>query len=189
MNFLAHAYLSPNQDLVQLGNTFGDFVKGKKMTGVHPQVIQGVLLHRRIDQFTDQHPLVIKAVSMFKPTLGRFSAIAVDVCFDYFLAKNWTKYSDVELTVFVNELFVAYELNRLNLTDRINQIAPVMKMQEWLLKYQTIEGLEEILKQMSNRVKNKVQFESIISYVKENEVQLNVLFHSFFKDLMVAFKQ
>ena len=107
-----------------LGNTFGDFVKGKKMEDVHPLVKQGVLLHRKIDHFTDQHEIVKKCVEVFRPVLGRFSAIVVDMVFDYFLAKKWLQFSQIELSKYVTELFVLYENNRINLTERCFLVAP-----------------------------------------------------------------
>ncbi|MFT6747151.1 MAG: acyl carrier protein phosphodiesterase [Glaciecola sp.] len=188
MNFLAHSYLSPDEPLIMLGNTFGDFVKGKKMADVHPLVKEGVLLHRRIDHFTDQHALVKKCVDIFRPVSGRFSAIIVDMCFDYFLAKKWLQYSEVELSEYVKNLFVLYEENNLNLTERINMVAPIMKMQEWMLQYQTIEGLENILKQMSNRIKNRAILQDGIPVLIENEAALEQLFDEFFKELTAKFK-
>ena len=188
MNFLAHSFLSPNEPLIMLGNTFVDFVKGKNMVDVHPLVKQGVLLHRRIDHFTDHHVLVKKCVDIFRPVSGRFSAIIVDMSFDYFLAKKWLQLSDVELSVYVSELFVLYENNRADLTEKINMVAPIMKMQEWMLQYQTIEGLKNILKQMSARIKNRAVLEDAIPILIKNEVALELLFDDFFAELIREFK-
>ena len=57
MNYLAHLYLSgSNKDLVIL-NFIADHVKGKAFLD-YPKVIQnGILFHRKIDHFTDQHKL------------------------------------------------------------------------------------------------------------------------------------
>lgn len=186
MNFLAHSFLSPKNDLILLGNTFGDFVKGKKMLGVNQDLVKGVWLHRFIDDFTDNHPLVKKSILVFKPYFGRFSAIIVDMAFDYFLAKNWNIYSDENFNAYVQNLFVIYEKNRPFLTDRINQVAPVMKMQQWLLKYQTIEGLTEILEQMSRRIGNRILLHQAIPIIVENEAYLRDLFDPFFKELQTA---
>ena len=187
MNFLAHAYLSPNEPLIMLGNTFGDFVKGKKMEEVHPELKKGVLLHRRIDHFTDTHDLVKKCVEIYRPVSGRFSAIIVDMTFDYFLAKNWLDYSEISLPDFVTDIFVKYEANRASLTEKINMVAPIMRMQEWMLQYQTIDGLENILKQMSNRIKNRAVLEDSIPILIKKEAELEVLFTSFFEELRQEF--
>ncbi|MFT6717271.1 MAG: acyl carrier protein phosphodiesterase [Saprospiraceae bacterium] len=188
MNFLAHSYLSPDEPLTMLGNTFGDFVKGKKMEDVNPLLKEGVLLHRRIDHYTDNHPLVKSCIEIFRPVSGRFSAVIVDMCFDYFLAKNWSKFSKVSLNEFVKVLFVKYEGNSNSLTERINKVAPIMKMHEWMLQYQTIEGLKNILTQMSARIKNKAVLQDAIPVLVKNEVQLEQLFDDFFADLVREFK-
>ena len=55
MNFLAHTYLSPENNIIMLGNLSGDFVKGRIINGIHKDIISGVKLHREIDTFTDSH--------------------------------------------------------------------------------------------------------------------------------------
>ena len=55
MNYLAHAFLSLNDDEIQLGNLIGDFVKGNKYERYPPKIKKGILLHRHIDSFTDHH--------------------------------------------------------------------------------------------------------------------------------------
>lgn len=171
-----------------LGNTFGDLVKGKKMVGVHPQVRQGVLLHRRIDDFTDKHQLVKKCVEVFKPALGRFSPAVVDMVFDYFLAHTWSDFSQVSLPDFVAKLFLSYDQNRSFLTDRINAVAPIMKMQEWMLQYETVSGLENILKQMSARIKYRAKLEQAIPILIQKEKELALLFSVFFQELRQQFQ-
>jgi acyl carrier protein phosphodiesterase len=188
MNFLAHAFLSPNEPLVLLGNTFGDFVKGKKMDTVHPLVKKGVVLHRRIDHYTDSHDLVKECVEVFRSVSGRFSAIIVDMVFDYFLAKRWSDHSSTSLTDFVNDLFVMYENSRGDLTEKINTVAPIMQMQEWMFQYQTIDGLKNILTQMSARIKNRASLQDAIPTLIEHEEKLEQLFNEFFKDLVREFK-
>ena len=61
MNFLAHIYLSGNNDLVTIGNFIADGIKGKDYRS-YPQDIQtGILLHRHIDTYTDAHKIVRKS--------------------------------------------------------------------------------------------------------------------------------
>lgn len=187
MNFLAHSFLSPNEPLVRLGNTFGDFVKGKKMEGVDDELVKGVRLHRAIDHFTDNHVLVKECVNIFKPTLGRFSSIAVDMSFDHFLSKNWATYSDQTLELYVKELFIDYESCRGSLTERINHVAPVMKMHNWIIMYRTLEGLEDILTQMSRRINNRAALQQAIPILIDNQEVLELKFEAFFKELIDEF--
>jgi acyl carrier protein phosphodiesterase len=57
MNFLAHIYLSGNNELLKIGNFMADGIRGKQFE-TYPKAIQnGILLHRAIDSFTDAHPV------------------------------------------------------------------------------------------------------------------------------------
>lgn len=60
MNFLAHIYLSGNNELLKIGNFMADGIRGKQFE-IYPKAIQnGILLHRAIDSFTDAHPVLDK---------------------------------------------------------------------------------------------------------------------------------
>ena len=61
MNYLAHIFLSPENDLVTIGNFMADHVKGNKYKLYAPDLQKGILLHRQIDSFTDAHELVRKS--------------------------------------------------------------------------------------------------------------------------------
>lgn len=187
MNFLAHAYLSPSCELTMLGNTFGDLVKGWKMEGVHPLVRKGVFLHRSIDDFTDCHLIVKQCVEVFKPSLARFAPVVVDMVFDYYLAKKWHEYSELPLEEFIADLFRKYHKNQILLTPRMNEVVPIMIEQNWIIKYRSLGGLEVILRQMSARLKNRVQLHQAIPVLKKNEKELEGHFELFFKELETHF--
>ena len=60
MNFLAHIYLSGDNDLITIGNFMADGIKGKRYLKFPPDIQKGIILHRAIDTFTDAHPIVKK---------------------------------------------------------------------------------------------------------------------------------
>ena len=61
MNYLAHLHLGGSQPAQLLGSLYGDFVKGP-LNGRWPAQIEAAIrLHRRIDAFTDSHPLQARA--------------------------------------------------------------------------------------------------------------------------------
>jgi acyl carrier protein phosphodiesterase len=57
MNFLAHIYLSNNNDLIKIGNFMADGIRGKHYEHLPLEVQKGIILHRAIDTFTDAHPI------------------------------------------------------------------------------------------------------------------------------------
>ena len=73
MNFLGHALLSNKDEGLLLGNMMGDFIKGRLALAAYPKQVQaGILMHRAIDQFTDQHPALIRAQLIFKERYQRY---------------------------------------------------------------------------------------------------------------------
>ena len=71
MNFLAHLYLSGESEAIKTGNFIGDYVKGKKFENYSGDIRNGILLHRSIDNFTDNHLLFREARKYFYPDYGQ----------------------------------------------------------------------------------------------------------------------
>ena len=53
MNFLAHIYLSDNNDLIKIGNFMADGIRGNDYLDYPEEIKKGIILHRDIDTFTD----------------------------------------------------------------------------------------------------------------------------------------
>ncbi|MDC1402054.1 DUF479 domain-containing protein, partial [Flavobacteriaceae bacterium] len=49
MNFLAHIYLSGNNNDLRFGNFIADSIRGKQYQDFSPSVQKGIFLHREID--------------------------------------------------------------------------------------------------------------------------------------------
>ena len=61
MNFLAHIYLSGDNDLLKIGNFMADSIRGNSYENYPDEIKKGILLHRSIDSFTDMHPVYRKS--------------------------------------------------------------------------------------------------------------------------------
>jgi acyl carrier protein phosphodiesterase len=78
MNFLGHLYFSGTDKELMLANLFGDFVRGSQH-GHFPEVIQqGIKLHRSIDFYIDNHPLVKELKYDLMSELPKVGPVAVD---------------------------------------------------------------------------------------------------------------
>ena len=100
MNYLAHAYLSFNDPEILLGNMISDYVKGRKKFDYGPGILKGIMLHRAIDTFTDQHPVTKTAMKFFKPAYGLYAGAFVDVVYDHFLALDENEFNENSLFTF-----------------------------------------------------------------------------------------
>ncbi len=185
MNFLAHIFLSGENELVKIGNFMADGIRGKDYEKFHPDIRTGILLHRAIDTFTDAHPIFRKSTKRLHAKYHHYAGVIIDVFYDHFLAKNWNRYMTGSLRSYVNEFYKSLERNYDLLTPKTKQIFPIMLEHNWLMSYATSEGLGEILTQMDRRTGNTSQMrfakeDLIISY-KHFEYE----FHIFFEQLRI----
>lgn len=149
MNYLAHLYLSGNDEKIRVGNFIGDFVKGKKWEKYPTRIGQGILLHRQIDYFTDSHPKFIEARMLFKPEFGLYSGIIIDFIYDHYLAKNWNSYSDENLHQYTKQAHKVLLKNFLRLPTQVQQFLPFLIKNKRLESYATVDGIIEAVGIMS----------------------------------------
>ena len=79
MNFLAHIYLSGDDDLIKIGNFMADGIRGLDYLDYPPKVQKGILLHRAIDTFTDAHPIFRKSKHRLHEKYGHYSGVIIDI--------------------------------------------------------------------------------------------------------------
>jgi acyl carrier protein phosphodiesterase len=184
MNFLAHLYLSANDDDIKTGNFIGDSVKGRAFLKYKLKVQQGILLHRKIDRFTDTH-LVTKEISMLlKEKYGRYSGIVIDVFYDHFLSINWIKYSNVPLNIFVNSCYKALVKNFLILPAQVRNFLPILIAKNRLLSYLKLDGIENALITMSKYTSLPNESDFALEVIEANYQYINNQFLLFFDEVL-----
>ncbi|WP_296699079.1 ACP phosphodiesterase [Algoriphagus sp.] len=189
MNYLAHAYLSFHQEEILVGNFIGDFVKGKMMDRFPEGIQQGIKLHRAIDKFTDSHPLVRAGQTYLRPKFGHYSTVITDIYFDYFLGKNWNKYSNQPLESFVDSVYEQVSKYEAYFPDRFGNLFYWMKKDNWLYHYSTIRGIQMSLTGLSKRTKFNSKMEVAHLALLEREAEFEIIFFAFFEDLRTFAKQ
>ncbi|MHC5354122.1 acyl carrier protein phosphodiesterase [Myroides sp. LJL115] len=153
MNFLAHIFLSKDITPIQIGNFIADSVRGKQYKEYPKEIQQGIILHRHIDTFTDTHPIWRQSKKRIVPKYNHYAAVIIDMYYDYFLAKNWSLFSSTPLKEYSQNFYKILEDNFELLPQKVQHFYPIMIRENWLLKYQSIEGLHYILSQMDRRTK------------------------------------
>ena len=183
MNFLAHIYVSGDNDLVKIGNFMADSIRGHSYD-VYPMEIQkGILLHRSIDSFTDTHPIYRQSKHRLHEKYGHYSGVIMDIFYDHFLAKNWKTYSDENLEEYANDFYQLLRDNYDILTDRIKGMMPYMIARNWFVSYSTLAGLEMILFQMDHRTKNRVAMHESMVELQQFYTEFENEFTLFFEEL------
>ena len=185
MNFLAHIYLSGDNDLIKIGNFMADGIRGKHFESYPLEIQKGIILHRAIDTFTDAHPIFRKSTKRLHEKYHHYAGVIVDVFYDHFLAKNWNTYSNEKLDDFVARFYQSLHDNHINLSERTKGMMPYMIEHNWLVSYQTVEGINRILTQMDQRTKNESKMRFATNELSEFYPEFEEEFTNFFQELIL----
>ena len=149
MNFLAHTYLSGNNEEILIGNFIGDYIKGKSYVKYPEMIKKGILMHRDIDTFTDYHPITRRSRYRVAERYHKYAGIVVDIIFDHFLASRFNNYSNMPLEDYVGFTYLILKRNYRILPIAIKYWFPTFLENNWMMAYTTIEGIERVLERMS----------------------------------------
>jgi acyl carrier protein phosphodiesterase len=183
MNFLAHIYLSGDNDLMKIGNFMADGIRGKNFDTFPMAIQKGIILHRAIDTFTDAHPVFRQSTKRLHANYHHYSGIIVDIFYDHFLAKNWENYSNESLENYTERFYQSLRDNHDFLTEKTQKMIPYLIDQNWLLSYQTIEGIEDVLIRMDNRMKRDSNMRFSVAELRTFYVEFENEFTTFFDEI------
>lgn len=185
MNFLAHAYLSNHQPPIITGNMIADFVKGKQWQEYEKQIQQGIHLHRLIDTYTDTHPATLEAKKLFQPTLGKYSAVFIDIVYDHYLATDSNRFPGNELADFAQEVYGIIQTQLHLLPPRFREVFRYMREQNWLYGYSTRDGMFQTFSGMVRRSRYlDVNAEIPFAVFESNYEAFAASYQTFFPDLV-----
>ncbi|THB76949.1 MAG: DUF479 domain-containing protein [Desulfobulbaceae bacterium] len=153
MNILGHLYLSGPSSQLLVGNFLGDFVDGEQAQRYHGDIHRGIELHRAIDRYTNAHPQFKKSKAHLWSRHRHYSAVIIDIFYDHFLARNWHNYSEQSLTDFVQDCYATLQDYESLLPDKARTALMKIIDHDWLMRYETIEGLEIVFAGMAQRAR------------------------------------
>ena len=186
MNYLAHIYLSGENELVTIGNFIADGIKGKRYKMYVKDLQIGILLHRHIDTFTDAHDTFKQSTKRLHEKYGHYSGVIIDIFYDHFLAKNWNKYSDISLDNYITNFYHSLKTHYNILPPRIQKMMPFMVNDNWLLSYATIDGISKVLNGMNKRTKYRSNMNEAVKELEEFYAEFENEFTIFFDELIVS---
>lgn len=183
MNFLAHIYLSGNEEEIIVGNFMGDYVKGRDYLKYPNNIKEGLLIHRKIDYFTDCHPITRQSKRHVDEKYGKYAGIIIDIFYDFFLINDWNLYCNTSLNTFVNNTFELLKRNYDIFPQGIKNWFPNFIRNNWLMAYSTPDGIEEILHRMVSRTSLPDHTDFAIDVLIKDHDQLRMEFNEFFPDI------
>ena len=187
MNLLAHALLTPpHDDPLLVGNLTADWIKGRARTLLPPAIQAGFTLHRRIDTFTDTHPLVESCSARLEQNWSRYSPILVDIFFDHLLAAHWPTWSDQPLPQFIQHIYTTLHAHRPLLPDRANFVISHLIADDWLSTYASLDGIRLTLTRMSTRLRHGIDLAPAVDDLATHYNFFQHAFTDFFPQLQHA---
>ncbi len=180
MNFLAHIYLSGNHEKIMVGNFIGDYVKGTGYLKYPEEISRGILLHRSIDFYTDNHPLVRQSKKRIDARYRKYAGIVIDIFYDYFLASHWLEYSRIPLHEFTSEVYVLLNKHYDIFPSAVKSWFPTFIRNNGLMSCASVEGTQNVLHRMSGRTSLPEYTDYAIAVLKKERQGLEAEFHEFF---------
>jgi acyl carrier protein phosphodiesterase len=185
MNYLAHVFLARQSPDSMIGALLGDFVKSN-LAGIYGEEIEReIRIHRKIDVFTDAHPVTRAARELFRENTRRFAGISLDVFYDHALTQRWGEYCAVPIEEFIQQFYAALHARQHILPANLELAADRMIRQDWLGSYGDFDGVKIAVGRISTRLSKNGHLlrESLID-IEENYETLSQGFDTFFPELM-----
>lgn len=162
MNYLAHLFLSFEDPQLMLGNFIADDIVFASIMDLPVKVQQGILLHRKIDAFTDRHFAWKSTVEELRPNHHKYAPVVIDILNDHLLSMHWHKYNDVQFDQF--ESYVYHEFRPLvhTMPYKAKSHVTALLEYEYLKTYATREGLTNVMIRMDRRTRFPSDFVSSV---------------------------
>lgn len=184
MNWLAHLVLSEPNPRFRIGNLLPDLVRTSALSGLSADFLRGVQQHRQIDSFTDRHEIVRQSVRRVPANFRRFGGILVDMFYDHFLSREWSKFSAAPLPVFVDEIHASFESHRNEVPLEARVHLDRIREGNLLCSYGELSGLALALKRIGLRLRRPVPLSEAVPVLENNYSDFRADFHSFFPELL-----
>ena len=187
MNYLAHLYLAGDDDDLAAGALLGDFVKGWLERQPLPSgVIAGIRLHRAIDSFTDQHPVVRRSCARLRHR-RLVAGVIVDLAYDHFLAVRWPQFASEPLPAFCARNYRRLLARRHAFPPRLQAMLPHMVRDDWLGSYARLENVALALERIGRRLSRPGLLADVLADLERHYHGLEQDFLEFFPEVVAHF--
>lgn len=189
MNYLAHLFLARKTPDSHFGNLLGDFRRGTELGSYSRDVLTGVDNHLLVDRVTDTHPLVADAKRLFHRSRRRFAPVALDVLFDHFLIKHWSRYTSHNIDDFRENSYRLLRQRLDTMPPRMQHVVKRMTKDDGLIGYAALSGVGRALYYLADRIRFANQFEHCIDDIELHYAALEDTFLRFFPDLLTQVRE
>ncbi len=189
MNYLAHLFLSGEDDEIRFGNYLGDHLRKAQWAEYSERVRIGLELHALIDHTTDRHPMVMASRQRMRPSQHKFSPVVQDLLYDHFLAKNWARFHSVPLEVYTRNAYERLQAFQPHMPASVLRMFEHMRTHDWLESYARLEGLNKALGGMARRTRFVSDMERAVEDLASEMDAYESDFMRFFPDLQTEVRR
>jgi acyl carrier protein phosphodiesterase len=144
----------------------------------------GIRLHRAIDTFTDQHPVVRRSTQRLRAAgYGKYAGVISDMFLDHFLARHFFEFSTETLSKFTQRVYAALQLREAEMPPRVQQFFPHLVQHNWLLGYAETAGIARALSGLSRRALAGSGMETAVGELERNYAAYEADFREYFPQL------
>jgi len=195
---LAHLWIAEATQTNRLGSFLGDFVKGKDLDAIPPEIRIGIKLHRLVDGYTDRHPILQDLRPLFPSHLQRYRGICLDLFWDYCLSQQWNALHSQPKALWIRKNYTTLqtEMGRFETSTPalpgMAQAKFVLRRlieYDWLSSYHGIDNIRIALERIGQRLKKSVPLEDSVDVLTTHEDHLQACFAELFNDTLTFSKQ
>jgi acyl carrier protein phosphodiesterase len=185
VNYLAHLFVAGDNPADLVGHMLADFVTPREIAAYPPEIREGIVMHQRVDAFSDNHPAFAASRRRFQPPYRRFGGILVDLVYDHFLARHWDEYSPgLSLPEFSQRAYAILQQHYAILPDRLQKLLPHMIGDDWLCSYRELESIGRALRGISHRFRRENPLAAALGVLEANYAALDRDFRLLFPELL-----
>lgn len=183
MNYLVHLFVSRHDEDLQIGNWMGDIVRNKDLEQLPDKIVQGVLLHRDIDQFSDQHPLIKKGIQRIRNRHGKYAPVVLDIFYDFLLFSHWEIYGSSPFDAFTKQFYQSLLAKNHEFPASVQKRVDSMVTHQFLNAYTSKEGMNDVFRRVAERANFPNEMFQAMDHLLEMKSDFEVEFHNFFPTL------
>ena len=183
MNYLGHLVLSGNDSEILFGNFIADAIKGNSYIKWPGNIQKGILLHRYIDNFTDNNNHYLLGKRRFYEKFPKMGGIVNDILYDHLLWKYEHQNQTLQLNKKIIRFYKILDDFSDKMPEKIKHLYKYMRRDDWLNNYQYEEGMRKILMRMGKRINYSKNLELSFDLYKNSSLDYKKEFELFYNEI------
>lgn len=166
-----------------MGNLLPDFLRNSELQLLPREFNRGIRVHRLVDVFTDNHPVVLQSRRRLPPPYRRYAGIVVDMFYDHLLATQWQRYATVGFEQFTSEVYAGLQSQCACIPSHARERLEWIVRADLLGSYRETEGIRRALERIGSRLRRPVDLGGAVTMLEEESAAFSRDFEVFFPQL------